>query len=106
MRCGVRCLDDVVSRVSGGTLQGGYIVMIQPHGRHGRYNPHLHIIATRGGWEPQAQQWIHLDYVPYKPRHDLRYPSVHFSRSYPVRTNSNSTNCCVEKALCACRRRV
>jgi putative transposase len=41
-----------------------------------------------------------------KPRHDLRYTSVHFSRSYPVRTNSNSTNCCVEKVLSACRRRV
>jgi hypothetical protein len=37
----------------------------------------------------------------YKPRHDLRYTSVHFSRPYPVRTNSHSTNCCVEKALCA-----
>ena len=29
MRCGVRCLDDVFSRVSGHTLQGGYIVVIQ-----------------------------------------------------------------------------
>ena len=41
-----------------------------------------------------------------KPRHDLRYTRVHFSRPYPVRTNSNSTNCCVEKDLWACRRRV
>src|SRR2546426_12839247 len=65
MRCGVRCLDDVFSRVSGCPLQGGYIVVIQTHGRNGHYNPHLHIIATSGGWDPQAQQWIHLDYVPY-----------------------------------------
>ena len=42
----------------------------------------------------------------YKPRHDLRYPSVHFSRPYPVRSNSNSTNCCAEKNLRARRRRV
>ena len=41
-----------------------------------------------------------------KPRHDLRYPSVHFSRPYPVRTDSNSTNCCVATDLCPCRRRV
>ena len=34
----------------------------------GCYNPHLHIIATSGGWEPQAQQWSHLDYVPYALR--------------------------------------
>src|SRR5215831_1408018 len=65
MRCGVRCLDDVFSRVSGKSLKGGYIVVIQTHGRNGQYNPHLHVIATSGGWDPQAQQWIHLDYIPY-----------------------------------------
>jgi hypothetical protein len=36
MRCGVRCLDDVWSRVSGKSLQGGDIVVVQPHGRHGQ----------------------------------------------------------------------
>jgi hypothetical protein len=65
MRCGVRCLDDVFSRVSGKPLKGGYIVVIQTHGRNGQYNPHLHIIATSGGWEPQVKQWMHLDYLPY-----------------------------------------
>ena len=25
----------------------------------------VHVIATSGGWDQQAQQWIHLDYVPY-----------------------------------------
>ena len=29
MRCGVRCLDDVFSRVSGTELKGGYIVVAQ-----------------------------------------------------------------------------
>jgi hypothetical protein len=66
MRCGVRCLDEVFSRVSGRVLQGGYIVVIQTHGRHGQSNPHLPMIATSGGWDPQANQWIHLDYVPYR----------------------------------------
>jgi hypothetical protein len=66
MRCGVRCLDDVFSRVSGKNLTGGYIVVIQTHGRNGQYNPHLHIIATSGGWDSQARQWVHLDYVPYR----------------------------------------
>jgi hypothetical protein len=65
MRCGVRCLDDCFSRVSGRTLQGGYIMVIQTHGRNGQYNPHLHIIATSGGWDPQARQWVHLEYLPY-----------------------------------------
>jgi hypothetical protein len=48
-------LDDVVSRVSGTALKGGSIVVIQTHGRNGQYNPHLHIIATSGGWDRQAQ---------------------------------------------------
>jgi hypothetical protein len=65
MRCGVRCLDDCFSRVSGRTLTGGYIVVVQPHGHHGQYNPPLHIIATSGGWDRQARQWVHLDYLPY-----------------------------------------
>ncbi len=65
MRCGVTCLDAVFTRVSGRALKGGYIVVIQTHGRNGQYHPHLHIIATSGGWDRQAQQWVHLDYVPY-----------------------------------------
>ena len=65
MRCGRRCLDDVFSRISGRPLTGGSIMVIQTHGRNGQYNPHLHIIATSGGWDRQAQQWVHLDYVPY-----------------------------------------
>ena len=66
MRCSARCLDDVYSRVSGCALTGGYIMVIQTHGRNGRYNPHLHIIATRGGWDRQTKQWVHLDYLPYR----------------------------------------
>jgi len=58
-------LDDCFSRVSGRPLKGGYIVVLQTHGRNGQYNPHLHIIATSGGWDPQASQWVHLDYLPY-----------------------------------------
>jgi len=66
MRCGVQCLDDFFSRVSGRALKGGYIMVIQTHGRNGQDNPHLHCIATSGGWDQQAQQWIHLDYLPYR----------------------------------------
>ena len=65
IRCGVRCLDDFYSRVSGRTLKGGYIMVIQTHGRNGQYNPHLHCIATSGGWDSKANQWVHLDYLPY-----------------------------------------
>jgi hypothetical protein len=65
MRCGVRGLDDVFSRVSRRALKGGDIVVVQTHGRNGQGNPHLHVIATSGGWEQQAQQWIPRDSLPY-----------------------------------------
>ena len=65
MRCGVQCLDDCFSRVSGHSLKGGYIMVLQTHGRNGQYNLHLHCIATSSGWDQQAQQWVHLEYVPY-----------------------------------------
>ncbi len=44
-RCGVRCLDDVFSRVSGCALQGGDIVVIQTHGRNGHYCDFSHKMA-------------------------------------------------------------
>src|SRR5437879_863911 len=69
MKCGVQCLDDFFSTVSGKPLKGGYIVVIQTHGRNGQYNPHLHIIATSGGWDEQAQKWVHLGYLPYPMLH-------------------------------------
>ena len=64
MRCGVRCLDDCFRRVSGTPLTGGYIVVVQTHGRRGQYTPHRHSIATSGGWDQEAKQWAHIDYVP------------------------------------------
>lgn len=44
-------------------------MVIQTHGRNGQYNPHLHSISTRGGWDPEGQQWVHLGYLPYPMLH-------------------------------------
>jgi hypothetical protein len=65
MRCGARCMDDFFSEVRGKTLQGGYIVVLHTHGRNGQYHPHLHLIATSGGFDGQGQCWEHLQYLPY-----------------------------------------
>ena len=64
MPCGVKCCDDFLSTVSGKALKGGYIVVSQTPGRHGQYTPHLPSIATSGGWEEQATQWVPVGYVP------------------------------------------
>jgi hypothetical protein len=68
MRCGVQCLDDFYSDVRGKALRGGYIVVTHTHGRHGQYHPHLHLIATSGGYDAQGACWEHLQYLPYALR--------------------------------------
>jgi predicted SnoaL-like aldol condensation-catalyzing enzyme len=65
MRCGVQCLDDFSSEVRGKALQGGSIAVLHTHGRNGQYHPHLHLIATSGGYDRQGQCWEHLQYLPY-----------------------------------------
>ncbi len=35
------------------------------HGRNGQYHPHLHLIATSGGYDAQGACWEHLQYLPY-----------------------------------------
>jgi hypothetical protein len=65
MRCGVQCLDDFYSDVRGKALRGGYIAVLHTHGRNGQYHPHLHLIATSGGYDGQGERWEHLQYLPY-----------------------------------------
>ena len=66
MRCGVQCLDDFYSAVRGKALRGGYITVLHTHGRNGQYHPHLHCIATSGGYDGQGERWEHLQYLPYE----------------------------------------
>ena len=65
MRCGRQCLDDFYSEVGGKALRGGYITVLHTHGRKGQYHPHLHLLATSGGYDDQGERWEHLQYLPY-----------------------------------------
>ncbi len=65
MRCGAQCLDDFYSTVKGKMLQGGYITVLHTHGRNGQYHPHLHVLATSGGYDGTSERWEHLQYLPY-----------------------------------------
>jgi hypothetical protein len=65
MRCGAQCLDDFYSAVRGKALRGGYITVLHTHGRNGQYHPHLHMLATSGGYDAQGERWEHLPYLPY-----------------------------------------
>jgi hypothetical protein len=55
-------------------------------------------LGIQPSWDFEKGKSIGYPYgtIPRKPRHDLRYTSVHVSRPYPVYINSNNTNCCVE----------
>ncbi len=65
MRCGAQCLDDFSSTVRGKALKGGSITVLHTHGRNGQYHPHLHLLATSGGYDAQGERWEHLQYLPY-----------------------------------------
>ena len=65
MRCGAQCLDDFFSTVRGKALRGGYITVLHTHGRNGQYHPHLHLLATSGGYDAQGERWEPLQYLPY-----------------------------------------
>src|SRR5262245_41144464 len=65
MRCGAQCLDDFYSEVRGKPLRGGYITVLHTHGRNGQYHPHLHLLATSGGYDAQGACWEHVQYLPY-----------------------------------------
>jgi hypothetical protein len=40
--------------------------VLHTHGRNGQYHPHLHLIATSGGYDGQGERWEHLHYLPYE----------------------------------------
>src|SRR5262247_2900074 len=64
-RCGAQCLDDFYSTVRGKALKGGYITVLHTHGRNGQYHPHLHLLATSGGYDASGGRWEHVSYLPY-----------------------------------------
>jgi len=69
MRCGHDCLEGVVSRAVKQKVKIGSIMVVQTHGRSGRYNPHLHIIMTSGGINESTGRWVELGYFPYEIIH-------------------------------------
>lgn len=69
MRCGYECLEDMVKTVKRQELKIGVIIVVQTHGRSGKYNPHLHIIMTNGGINEAKEKWVDLNYFRYEIIH-------------------------------------
>ena len=64
LRGGAQCWDAFYRTVKGPPLPGGSITVLHTHGRHGQYHPHLHVLATRGGYSAHADRWEPLDSLP------------------------------------------
>jgi hypothetical protein len=65
MRGGVQCLEACYRAGTGKPRQGGSLVVLHTHGRHGPSPPHLHVLATSGGYDGLGDRWEHLSYLPY-----------------------------------------
>jgi hypothetical protein len=65
MRCEAQCCDAFSRIIQGTPLQGGSLTVLHTHGRHGPSHPHLHGLATRGGYDAHTDRWEHLQYLPY-----------------------------------------
>jgi len=68
MRAGHACLKDIIETAGGIKLDIGNIIVLQTAGRSGHYNPHLHILMTAGGIDPNGQ-WKSVSYIPYEMMH-------------------------------------
>lgn len=68
MRAGHACLKDIIETACGIKLDIGNIIVLQTAGRSGHYNPHLHILMTAGGIDPEGQ-WKPVSYIPYEMMH-------------------------------------
>jgi len=99
MRCGTQCLDDFYSEVRGKALKGGYISVIHTHGRTGQYHPHLHVIATSGGYDKKEESWDHLNFLPYDLlRHKWQWHLMTMlRRTLPSETIESLVKLCFQK---------
>ena len=68
MRAGAACVRDVFAQTAGIQLDIGSIVVLQTAGRPGNYNPHLHILVTGGGLNPEGG-WTPVSYIPFEMIH-------------------------------------
>jgi len=77
MQVGHDCLRDIVKTCARTSLTIGTIVVLQTYGRSGHYNPHLHILFTAGGIDPQGR---------WKPVRSLSYEVMHRKWQYHLLT--------------------
>ncbi|HJO93756.1 MAG TPA: transposase [Victivallales bacterium] len=67
---GADCLNALFSKIVRKKIKGGYIIVIQTHGRSGSYNVHLHIIATSGGFD-EYDNFKEIKFFPYELLHKM-----------------------------------
>ena len=68
MKTAKLCLLDFFETATKTKLDIGCVMVLQTAGRPGKYNPHLHILVTAGGFKPDGQ-WKAVNFFPYKLLH-------------------------------------
>ena len=68
MKAGYACLREVFALSAHHELDIGAIIVLQTAGRSANYNPHLHILVTGGGLDPQGA-WDSVTFIPYGVLH-------------------------------------
>jgi hypothetical protein len=66
-RAGFETVQELMIEAVGGdeTLRTGMVAVIQTAGDLMEWNPHVHAIATRGGWNPDGS-WVPIPYIDTK----------------------------------------
>ena len=61
-RLSYETVHDLMSAATGEDVRPGFVAVVQTHGSNLGWNPHIHALATRGGWT-RGHEWVPLAYV-------------------------------------------
>jgi hypothetical protein len=65
MDSAIKALNDTLSHSLRREVVAGAIIILHPFGRNLRFNPHIHLLITEGGFD-RTKKFIHKKYIPFK----------------------------------------
>ena len=69
MDSAILTIKEFYEDIFGKDLTPGYIVVLHQFGRDLKYNPHIHVLATKGGFDAKKRFMEWTQFVPYKKLH-------------------------------------
>jgi len=65
MDSAIKALNDTLSHSLRREVVAGAIIILHPFGRNLRFNPHIHLLITEGGFD-RTKKFIHKKYIPFR----------------------------------------